>query len=58
MRVEWRCALVVTGAQYVIMSGTRMMPQLSAVNWATPMKVCKMPYFINVVYNTHYRCYK
>ena len=43
MRVEWRCALVVTGAQYVIMSGTRMMPQLSAVNWATPVKVCKMP---------------
>ena len=36
MRVEWRCASVISGEQCVTVNGMQRMLQLSASNWDIP----------------------
>ena len=33
LKVEWRCATMVSGAQCVMMAGTLQMPEWCADNW-------------------------
>ena len=33
MKVEWRCASMISGGRCVMMAGTQLMPLLSASSW-------------------------
>ena len=39
VKVVWRCAIVVSGAQCVEMSGAQLMPESLADNWVIQVQV-------------------